>query len=180
MTQTQSSQNLNTDSAVVNHTMSKKYMSRPPYCFGEIPDYTIPPMTVEEYQYYEREFFGFLDDKPVDKQVEAEPGFVQRFLQLIGISKVAKYEDEVSEIKFNVHHVMGNNEPSNSRLSGTADCLNGGASANVVRTANKATQTEEVVKTDQGVQTEKCKRGFLKSCRRFIRRSFKCLKTAEE
>ncbi|ESO86932.1 hypothetical protein LOTGIDRAFT_166660 [Lottia gigantea] len=143
--------------------MSKKYMSRPPYCFGEIPDYTIPPMTVEEYQYYEREFFGFLDDKPVDKQVEAEPGFVQRFLQLIGISKVAKYEDEVSEIKFNVHHVMGNNEPSNSRLSGTADCLNGGASANVVR-----------------VQTEKCKRGFLKSCRRFIRRSFKCLKTAEE
>ncbi|ESO85429.1 hypothetical protein LOTGIDRAFT_154922 [Lottia gigantea] len=160
--------------------MSKKYMSRPPYCFGEIPDYTIPPMTVEEYQYYEREFFGFLNEKPVDKQVEAEPGFVQRFLQLIGISQISKYEDEVPEIKFNVHQVLNSNETFNSRMRGTGDCLNGGASVNVVRTANKATQTEELATSDHGVQTEKRQRRFLKSCRRFLRRSFKCLKTAEE
>ncbi|ESP00721.1 hypothetical protein LOTGIDRAFT_158015 [Lottia gigantea] len=157
--------------------MSKKYMPRPPYCFGEIPDYTIPPMTVEEYRYYEKEFFGFLEDKPLAREVQNEAGFIERFLNFFGVSKISKYEDEVPEIKFNVHYVLQNN--SESQHGGTGDSIPYLMSSGTAGKENKATQTDDVVKCEQGVQTIKVKRGVMKSFRRFLRRSFKCLKTEE-
>ncbi|ESO87301.1 hypothetical protein LOTGIDRAFT_154799 [Lottia gigantea] len=162
------SQNFNEFSWIFR--MSKKYMPRPPYCFGEIPEYTIPPMTVEEYRNYEKEFFGFLDDKPCNTDVQNESGFVERFLKFFGVSKISKYEDGVPEIQFNVHHVLRNN--ADSRLGGTGDIL----PSEMVRQENKATQTEDVVKCDQEIQTIKPKRVIFKSFRRFFGR---CLKTEE-
>ncbi|ESO83733.1 hypothetical protein LOTGIDRAFT_168975 [Lottia gigantea] len=156
--------------------MSKKYMSRPPYCFGEIPDYSTPPMTVEEYQYYEREFFGFLEEKTILKPVEEGAGLFQRFLQFTGISKVTKYEDKISDIKFDIHGETGDN----------LDCLVKSitptpqqSTRRVVKTENKATQTDDVATCDQEVQAVKPKRRAVKSIRRFFRRSFKCFKTEE-
>ncbi|ESP03797.1 hypothetical protein LOTGIDRAFT_156358 [Lottia gigantea] len=85
--------------------------------------------------------------------------------------------DEVPAIKFNLRHVLENNV--DSRHGGTGDILPGLMFSGMVRQENKATQTEDVVKCDQEVQTIKPKKGVLKSFRRFVRRSFKCLKTEE-
>ncbi|ESO96967.1 hypothetical protein LOTGIDRAFT_159719 [Lottia gigantea] len=163
--------------------MSKKYMSRPPYCFGDIPDYSTPPMTVEEYQYYEREFFGFLEDKTTQKPIEEGAGFIQRFLQFTGISKITKYEDKVSGIKFDTQQY--NNGQLDGATSDKLDCLiQSGkttpqqSTKRVVRTEDKATQTDGVITCEQEVQTIRPKRRGLKSMRRFFR-SCKCFKTEE-
>ncbi|ESO98914.1 hypothetical protein LOTGIDRAFT_158871 [Lottia gigantea] len=156
--------------------MSKKYMPRPPYCFGEIPDYSNPPMTVEEYQYYEREFFGFLEEKTICKPVEEGAGLFQRFLQFTGISKVTKYEDRVPNIKFDIHYGTGDNLDCFIK-SGTATPPQ--QSTKRVKTENKATQTGGVATCDQAVQTVRPKRRVLKSVRHFFRQSFNCFKTED-
>ncbi|ESO83729.1 hypothetical protein LOTGIDRAFT_168972 [Lottia gigantea] len=164
--------------------MSKKYMPRPPYCFGEIPDYSTPPMTVEEYQYYEREFFGFLEEKTILKPVEEGAGLFQRFLQFTGISKITKSEDNMPEIKFNIQYT--NNGQLEGGTGDNLECLikptgtpKQSITKRVVKTENKATQTGDVATCDQEVQTVKPKRRVVKSIRRFFRRSFKCFKTEE-
>ena len=64
--------------------MSKKYKTRPAYCFGDMVDYATPPMTVEEYDYYEREFFGFLKPEVNHKNRQESIGLLNRFIKLIG------------------------------------------------------------------------------------------------
>ncbi|ESO92865.1 hypothetical protein LOTGIDRAFT_162342 [Lottia gigantea] len=155
--------------------MSKKYMSRPPYCFGYLPDYSIPPMTVEEYQYYDNKFFGFLNEKPLHKAAEDVADFVENFIQFIGISKLSKYEDEFPQIKFNVHHVLQQNayrNASNPGVEAGDSFRSGGTSLTRVSQEKKATHLD-VVNCNQEVQTIKTPKS-----RRFLR-SFKCMKTVE-